>query len=385
MKTSKPSPAPLEWCVDFSDCLIVGPRNSWSMDAIAIDVSTATLEGMYVHKSWSAPCDIMQSSCEKFLYFDPVHNCWLFEPETPLSPVDSRTLDPRTLDRTLDSRTRPEIVVPTLQSISTDTLHTESRSEVDVILPLSPFSPKFSPKYPKEIEIITLRGGENDGNGDDNNDDDESSDDRKSKGSSRRSSMHSIATSMYESCDELDKFCETRSTDSGPRSQKSRMSSHDGHEDDLFFDTYDESPGKIDDKKSSVRFTIPPIDAFSQQENTSSRRDGNGDYIREKEKERERESGRERERERGHDRNVHAGVPTVNRIVLTLRKTDVYVSLSGPLHNNREDDVEDEVREFGEVSHHSPVYRVIKKEVRRPSATRGRDRTGDGETVTVQR
>lgn len=339
------STAPLEWHVDFTDCLIIAPRNSWSMDAIAVSVSAATLEGMTVHRSWSAPSEILQTSCDKYLYFDPRKNEWLFEAEPLLSPVDCRS-------------PRSEMVYPSLHTASMDSLATEARSEADMA------SSSLMTMFAKEVDMESSGDDESDG------------DDRKSKGSSRRSSVHSIATSMYESCDDLDNFGETRSrSESGSRSQKSRISSHDGHEEDLFFDTYDHSPGKPDDKKTSVRFTIPPTAGFGRDIPDANK--GNGDKD-------SKEKGTEKGQEAGKEGEESNAMPELNRVVLTFRKSELYVSLGSPLHPNREENVADEIREFAEASHHSPVYRVVKKEGRRLSEARSRDRDRP-ESVFVQK
>ena len=63
----------------------------------------------------------------------------------------------------------------------------------------------------------------------------------------------------------------------------------------------------------------------------------------------------------------------------------MFVSLSGPLDPLQEDDVSDELREWGEVYHHAPVYRAKRDRREWREEGRARDRQRDSESYTTQR
>jgi hypothetical protein len=150
------------------------------------------------------------------------------------------------------------------------------------------------------------------------------------------SSMQSINSSLFESIEEgpLGERPSLSRRGSANRSQRSRLSSMDGE--DLFFDAYDDlvsglpppvPAGEV--KKTAVRFDIPSPGLNSPEKN---------------------------------DGKVEEG-GSVSRLVVNLQELEIFVSLSGPLKNQDQEGFGpcvdgDELREFCEVTHEAPMYRV---------------------------
>ena len=423
---SSPSTSPsssstsIEWKIDFTDTLIIAPRNTWSMDTIAVAVSTATLEGMYVPESWSAPQEVSQSDSGKYLYFDPRSNIWLFEPETPYAHTHSPSPGPGPIQTQ-----RKSSITKQKQNLN------QNSNQIPVSIPVpapsftslsSPLSLSMPIKHDLKTEITNekiLRSTSslarlfNDQIIDENRKintevslpsdlgisvelelDKEISEDSYSDGrtSSKHGSMYSMASSLYKSCDDLDKDNDDGRNEEGQgegekedrsicQSQKSLLSSYDGHDDDgLFFDAFDSSPLPTDEKKASVRFAIPPmLGKNSRSTDTEVGTDRSKSIKEEHSKRKVKEVEKEVRQTKKH-------VPIlVSRTVLTLRKTEVFVSLANPLDPFRVEECVEDLREFCEVSHHSPVYRGVLGKMEGDERGRDRDKDRDTESVFVQR
>ena len=454
-----------EWKIEFLDTLIIAPRNSWSMDTIAVAVSTGSVEGMYVPTTWSAPKEILQSDNGKFLYFDPATNKWLFEIETPhtndlkeyeimkkksFNPINlSSSITSLPTKNVMNNYTNNNVISDSNDinnDINNDNINNEKKNEnCDKILrSKSSLARLFNSEIMEEKILCNVpmnveekrerereRGQEigigigiGIGNEVENELEKDISEDSYSDGrtSSKYGSMYSIASSLYKSFDDLDKedeeeeeerrrrrrrkdkkkkegeggdddddddededeVCRSRSG-SISQSQKSFLSSYDGNDDDgLFFDAQDYSPIRIDEKKASVRFAIPPaIDKDTKGTDT----DVSTDKSIKVKKISQKNMSRVDEKEINLAKiEVKSMIPLVSRIVLTLNQAEVYVSLASPLDPFRVEEAVDELREYSEVSHHAPVYRVARwKEGDARVRDREYVRDRDTESVFVQR
>ena len=385
---------PLEWCVDLSDCVVIAPRNSLSLDAIAVKVTSGTVQGMYVHESWSAPHTECHSEGGKCLFFDPIGNKWLFECDTP-TPSES----PLPVGRTGTRKDPKEGWKETgLKLLSPREIKKAIERSVASVSQLFPTDTDGEGEGEGEGKVEGSNEDEEDSSGE--GEGEESRDGHRSV-----QSAISIASSLYQSCDDNDpaqldvnvdgdveRTSGSWSHSGSFRSLRSRVSSNDGE--DLFFDAYDDTThippgGSVRDtvsegKKAAVRFAIPPIPEGSKIPSPV------------------------------HPPNDNDGAttaaPTVSRIVLTLHQADVYVSLASPLGEEEHgrgrggergrgrgggegggEIDSNELRKMSAVFHRAPVYDHTGSKgmkVQKGRARRGGKRTEKWEEVgntTTQR
>ena len=401
-----------EWCIDLSDTLIIVPRNSWSMDVIAVRVTSGTVQGTYVPVSWSAPKGMLQSDAGRCLYFNSPTNEWLFSQlsthDTPAgnnnnnnnhnsnSKANNNNNSNNNSNDNSNSNSYHSSPASTCDTNNT-TIPTKNTANVlDQATTAAALEAMISLNYSADFDYKDSDSGSDSGNT------------RKYEGKeweneSAKHSASSVASSMFHSFDALDgrdgiisaksiNEIDNVSDDVGvservvtsagngksegeereevneegnevditlkgysesSRSQRSRLSSTDA--DDMFFDTFEDLPSsptrpspipsnsflsplpftttlgdelKDIKKAAAVRFSIP-----ASAENSAS--------------------------VTPRLEAVALALSAVSRIVISLRHTDVFVSLAGPLSDQTQDEekeVFDETRLFSNVSHRSAVF-----------------------------
>ena len=402
-----------EWCIDLSDTLIIVPRNSWSMDVIAVRVTSGTVQGTYVPVSWSAPKGMLQSEAGRCLYFNSPTNEWLF---SQLSTHDTaaghnnnnnnnnhndnsnkannnnNNSNNNSTDNS-NSNSYHSSPASTCDTNNTTIPTKNTANGLDQATTAAALEAMISLNYSADFDYEDSDSGSGSGNT------------RKNEGKeweneSAKYSAPSVASSMFHSFDALDGRdgvlsaknmsgndnvsndvsvgergvtrvgngkgegegregnevdITLKGNSESSRSQRSRLSSTDA--DDMFFDTFEDLPS------SPTRSSPFPLNSFlSPPPFTTS--NALGDELKDIKKVAAVRFSIPASADNSASvtprlEAVALALSAVSRIVITLRHTDVFVSLAGPLTDQTQDEekeVFDETRLFSNVSHRSAVF-----------------------------
>ena len=422
-----------EWCIDLSDTLIIVPRNSWSMDVIAVRVTSGTVQGTYVPVSWSAPKGMLQSGAGRCLYFNSPTNEWLFSqlsthdlPEGNNNNNNHHNRDCKVNNNnnnsnnnnnngnnnSTDNSNNNSLHSSPASTCDTNNTTTQTKNAANVLeqaTTAAALEAMISLNYSADFDYEDSDSGSDSGSGNTRK-----KEEKEWENESARHSVPSVASSLFHSFDALDgrdgiisvkdmkengnvsndvsvreKGVPGTRAGSGKgegkgeereevnedgdevnltvkgysessRSQRSRLSSTDA--DDMFFDTFEDLPSS----SSPTRLSPFPLNSFLSPSPFTTAA-ALGDELNELKEIKKAAAVRfsipaSAENSASVTPRLEAvalALSAVSRIIITLRHTDVFVSLAGPLSDQGQDEgkeVFDETRLFSNVSHRSAVF-----------------------------